>query len=97
MPKAELDWPTRIGLRSDLARWLQTFIESEAMGQYQDHDVEHLLRLTGSKAKEFSNFKTSLKRALDELQACSAIVRYEFITARVVRIYVVVEDEYMDS
>lgn len=97
MPKAELDWPIRISLRSDLARWLQTYIVSEAMGQYQDHDVEHLLRLSGSKAKEISNFKTSLKRALDELQACSAIVSHEFITPRIVRIHVVPEEEFMES
>lgn len=97
MPKAELDWPIRIGLRSDLARWLQTFIESESMGRYQDHVVEDLLRLTGSKAKEISNFKTSLKRALDELQSCKAIVSYEFVTSRIVRIHVVPEDEYMEA
>ncbi len=97
MPKAELDWPTRIGLRSDLARWLQTFIESESMGEYQDHSLEDLLRLSGSKAKELSNFKLSLKRALDELVESKALKGYQFVTPRIVRIHVIPEEEPMET
>lgn len=97
MPRAELDWPTRIALRSDLSRWLQTYIECESLGEYQDHSVEELLRLSGSKAKEVSNFKTSLKRALDELVANKAILNYEFTAPRTVRVFVINEDEIMDT
>ena len=93
MPRAELDWPTRLALRSDLARWLQTFIESESMGAFQDHSVDELLRLSGSKAKEISNFKTSLKRAFEELSTSGVIQSYEWIAPRVVRIHVPQHEE----
>ncbi len=96
MPKAELDWQTRLSLRSDLARWLQTFLESESMGIFQDHNVEDLLRLSGSKAKEISNFKTSLKRALEELQASNAIEGYEF-DGKVVRVHMNPEQQEEDQ
>lgn len=96
MPKAELDWPTRIGLRSDLSRWLQTFIESESLGPFQDHAIEDLMRLSGSKSKDLSNFKVSLRRALDELLAAKAIESFQFDGLRLVRIHVVPEEEAME-
>lgn len=88
MPKAELDWPTRIALRSDLARWLQTFLESESLGSHQDHHIEDLRRLSGSKAKELSNFKLSLKRALTELVTNGAIRDFEWPSQAIVRVHV---------
>lgn len=97
MPRAELDWPTRVSLRSDLSRWLQTYIECESLGEYQDHPLEELMRLSGSKAKEITNFKTSLKRALDELALNKAIMSYTFMTPRLVRIFVNIEEDVMDT
>jgi len=88
MPRAELHWPSRLALRSDLAKWLQTFVESESLGPYQDHDINELMRLSGSRAKTFSTFKTTLKRALSELSAEEIIESYEFISTYIVRIHV---------
>ncbi len=96
MPKAELDWPTRIELRSDLARWLQTYVESESLGKFQDHQIENLQRLTGSKSKELSNFKLSLKRALEELTTAKVILKYEWATPHIVRIHVNEQEDSMD-
>jgi hypothetical protein len=96
MPRAELHWPSRIALRLDLSKWLQTFIESESLGAYQDHGINELMRLSGSRAKNFSNFKTSLKRALIELEAKKVIEGYEFITTHVVRITVNQEEQLDD-
>ena len=92
MPRAELHWPSRLALRSDLAKWLQTFIESESLGHFQDHDINELMRLSGSRAKTFSTFKTTLKRALTELSAEKIIESYEFISTYIVRIHVNHED-----
>lgn len=61
-----LDWESRQALgKNNLAKWLQNQYSSHA--KPFAYKVETLRELCGSGAKSLSNFRTSLKAALDEL------------------------------
>lgn len=73
----QIDWQQRQRLRrKPLAQWLHGFLASHA--EPYPLKIETLMRLSGSRNKQFAGFKRHLKAALNDLQIVGAITDYEF-------------------
>ena len=71
-----IDWQQRQQLRrKPLALWLHGFYASHA-NPYPMR-IEKLMQLSGSRNKQFSDFKRKLKAALEDLKAVGAILNFE--------------------
>lgn len=73
-----IDFYQRLNLKgrgSELAKWLQLFIESHAE-QYQ-HKVETLRDRSGSATKNLKHFRTMLRQALDLLKGAGIILDWK--------------------
>jgi len=70
----------RAFLRSDLAKWLQGYVQSHRATAEEPHRirVDRLQELSGSQIKTAYKFKQALKGALGELREIGAVKRFVF-------------------
>ncbi|OKY73952.1 MAG: hypothetical protein BM485_15970 [Desulfobulbaceae bacterium DB1] len=70
-----LQWPQRILLKTDLAKWLHGFYASHAVPY--PVKTATLRHLCGSECNRLSDFRGKLRTALEELRNCGALESWE--------------------
>ena len=74
---ALIEWDQRLALSAPLAKWLQTYIASHTKGKEHRISLAHLQAWSGNAEGRARQFRATLAKSLNELQAQGAIVSWE--------------------